>query len=298
MSQIPFKLLSRNHKAMFDRLTTEQGKAVFSHTKAFREAWNTEFLNAMQSRESFLDSAKWSQQDRHIAMLIIYLEVYKGNFDKIQETFEMTECRFCKEDHSVTVDYRELLNPDRPNGGIKRLEKLPEFKIDKEKYKVHPLNGRYLMDVENLHRRYPPGCVEALLKGEREDRFGEFFDSDEYAALQEEERILTICAYLHKPFSDFDDYFHFKNLWYHIEPLLPQLEHGISWETTFTCPTKKAEIRAEYPEGAVDAMITKKTAAFKDFFDSDEFAALQKAERALEVVLPLPFRRLRQLQDM
>ncbi len=298
MSQIPFKLLSRKHKVLFERLTTEQGKAVFSHTKAFREAWNTEFLNAMQCKDTFLDAAKWSQQDRHVAMLIIYLEVYKDNFDKLQEKFELMKCQFCGEDHSIAVDYRELLNPDRPAGGIRSLKKLPEFKVDNTKYKIYPLNGRYLMDVENLHRQYPSGCIDALHKGGGEKPYREFLESNKYAALQEEKSILTICAYLHKPFSDFGDYFEYKNLWSSIEPLLPELDHGISWQMAFTCPVKKDELRAQYPEGAVNAMITKKTSGYNEFFKSDEFAALKKAERALEVVLPLPFRTLNKLQNM
>ena len=179
-----------------------------------------------------------------------------------------------------------------------KIDKVPDFKIEKDIYKLYPLNGRYLMEVENLHRQYPPGCIDVLLSDEPTEPYREFLESDRYAALREEESILTICAYLRREFDEFDDYYQFKNLWDHIEPLLPLLEHGISWEMSFTCPTRKKELRDKYPPGAVNAMITKKSAGFEEFFKSDEFAALREAERALGVALPLPFRTLNKLSNM
>lgn len=295
MLKQPFKLLSQSKKVVFNGLTTEQGKDLYSQSRRYQETWNTKFLNEIQDPEHFFDANEWTREERHYAMLVIYMELFKGNFDKIQETFKLLKCRFCQKEHDIVVDYSELFNPKRKHGGITKLGKLPTFKTDSgKKYTVYPLLGKHLIELEKIHNQYPVGFFDSP----DSEKFKSFTESDKYAELQEQENCLLILAHLRKEESDFTDYFEFKSLWAHIEPLLPKLEHGLNWCMQYTCVEKKRELREQYPEGAVNAMITKQTKGHEDFFNSDEFKILKEAEESLEVTLPVRFRDLRKLQAM
>ena len=159
MLKQPFKLLSQNKKVLFNGLTTEQGKELYSQSRRYREAWNTKLLNELQDRELFFDASEWTAEERHYAMLVIYLGLFKGNDDRIQERFLLKGCRFCGGEHDVIVDYRELLNPDRKNGGITKLGRLPAFETGFGEFTVHPLLGKHLVGLEQIRNQYPPGFL-------------------------------------------------------------------------------------------------------------------------------------------
>jgi len=134
------RLCSHNRTVKFREITVQDAISLSKVNEKLEEKATTWWLNSLQPEEDRFDSAEWSQEDRMLGLLYLFLltqEDVKRNISY--------ECTQCGERHTFLADYSFLATKN-----VEALEAWPSVSLLDGKYTMEPLRGKDLEELEQL----------------------------------------------------------------------------------------------------------------------------------------------------
>jgi hypothetical protein len=228
--------------------TVKQAMSFSDVVEAHSERITTEFLNAVQTPESFTDSAKWTEADRLTALFWYHIHTVKDSFVSLSY-----ECSHCKKPHDQYFDSRLLAEPFNTLQG----KPYREVEILNKQITFEPLNGGALEAIQAVKRALvSKGVTNTQIKNE--------------IAL---ERLIRSFHFTHSPAKSVDDLrewalgLEIPEYWELMaasDAAQESLKHGVPYQNTdgdvcFICPPHKCInthlLAEEQKEGAVSQLL-------------------------------------------
>lgn len=137
------RLCSHNRTVSFRPVTVQDAIDLAQINPQLDEKATTWWLNHLQVEGlQHYDSKEWSQEDRIVGLLYLF---FLNQDDVIRNV--SYQCSHCEERHTFNADYSELVKKDME---VKEQWPSVELKINKKTYKLQPLTGKDLEDLEQL----------------------------------------------------------------------------------------------------------------------------------------------------
>ena len=175
----------------------------------------TWWLNTLQDKP--YPSENWTQEDRQVALLLTFFMTQEEVSRQVTYT-----CRHCEDTHRFSVDYSSLATQN-----IEQHDKIPTVEILDGEYKLSPLTGKDLEEIEAFRLQEP-----------KDEQLRLFVISKRLGVNGEDLVKLPMKKYV--------------ALWREADENLPLLFHGIDFTSSHTCPKEGLESQIALPFQAND----------------------------------------------
>lgn len=138
----PFSLPSNpDQKTIIREATTAETLDFCDVMIDHEEALTTKFLNTVQDKASYTDCAKWTAQDRRLALFWYWIHTTEDTHVDLDYT-----CPHCQKTHNHQFDMRDLASDYQEIQG--KAER--DLKFNSRRLLVTPLKGHHMETLENM----------------------------------------------------------------------------------------------------------------------------------------------------
>lgn len=212
------RLPSHDRTVTFREVTVQDALDLAGFHTNFEEKAANWWLTTLQDGE-VLPAEEWSQEDRIVGLIYLFF-LTQDNVER-QVSYN---CKHCGNEHQFIADYGVLAKQE-----LKTFDEWPTAKLKTSNYKMQPLTGAHLAEIEILRMQDPKPTEDQIRLQVIARRLR--IDAEELTKLP----LKKYAAVLREA-----------------EEKLEDLRHGIDLGTTHVCPEEGLESQIALPFRTVD----------------------------------------------
>lgn len=211
--QNELRLPSHKRTVNFREPTVQDALDLSKINQAYEERAVTWWLNTLQDGKTH-PAEEWTQEDRQVALLLTFFMTQ----EEVNRAVTY-QCRHCEETHRFSADYSALATQ-----GIEQHNKIPSVDLLDGEFKLSPLLGKDLEEIESFRLQQPEPSTDQLRLLVISKRLG--VNGDEFAKMPMKKYVKILTE---------------------ADANLEKLRHGIDFSTTHVCPKEGLENQITLP---------------------------------------------------